>query len=950
MATYTINVTIAPALSGLLKIGSTTGNGNVQEEGVTVNLSATASSGFTFVSFVIDGGSPILTRSHSFVMPAANVALTVNFLAIAVPTNARQSDLYDTTCPKFFFVDNLSDRFFTGDLVNLTGYTYTELIEPIGWDAGKFKLERDDNYHGFNYEFGVDSLSYEKATDGYTYLQNKLLISGTDANVKFLYGFGQPDAFTVFYLGKVDMNEYAEVDDGQYIDFSLVQLDFDNLLQTAFEVPQLADLSVNARLYSKVIPKRVQYNIEIPQDNFGNGLALASQAWFAEAFRTPDLPNPDAEAIDKTTPPAFVYFNDGREGDSDFEIFNTYDFQADADDPFDNAKYIFKAEEAGVYSVDVRFWMGLIFVSPTNFTDFSFLKLTWVVRDPVANTFTQSNAYVPNNILTPTGILDPDKIAVFNQSFDVNISVGFEFYMFIGVYVNDAAFPAVGAINSIVAYPFEYDYTIPQIVIVGQTVADSSNASMSTVYDIVNSTCKQATEATYDILKSAFFSSGGCGELMYLTNGFNIRGLINRNASVAPKKLIDMVSKLYCLGWGVEYNEFKQELIVLEPVNYFYQNVEILAFDSISDYQKTIDQQKYYNEIEVGFSKYSKQRETDKGFTLDDFHTKHTYQTPIKTNKNKLTIVTDLILSAYEIEILRRKQFIKSGENTSSNYTEDEQIFGIQLTSKLATDNVTYPNIEIGNEEGILTAIGGQYNLLLVVGDQVTYTSRAGVVQTRTVAGFVVDSFIILDTVITNTYISFFEALLGAVTGGGDVTISRVSVGGFLTTEGSEAFEAVENVLSPATSFNLRHSPKRMLYNWAKLINGGFFAKSNSDEIVFKQGDGNVQATTKFNVAETCRLGDSARSNIYEAGNIAIDDFDGRAFLFLPIKISFSTSLSFEQLTDLKRCLRGQDGIRDYGYITIQNYCGIIEKIYITSLEYSPVTEEAQIEGYLKEL
>jgi hypothetical protein len=860
------------------------------------------------------------------------------------------AELYDTTCPKFFFVDNLSDRFFTGDLVNLTGYTYTELVEPIDWDSGKFKLERDDNYHGFNYEFGVDSLSYEKGTDGYEYLQNKLLISGTDANVKFLYGFGQPDAFTVFYLGKVDMNEYEERNDGQYIDFSLLQLDFDNLLQTAFEVPQVADLSVNTRLYSKVIPKKVQYNIDIPPDNFGNGLGLASRAWFAEAFRTADLPNPDAEAIDKTTPIAFVYFNDEREGDSDFEVFNTYDFQADSVDPFENLKYIFKAEEAGVYSIDVRFWMGLNFVALANFTDFSFLKLTWAVRDPASDTFTQTNAYVPNNIITPTGILDPEKIAVFNQSFDINIAIGFEFYMFVAVYVNDAAFPSSGAISSIVAYPFEYNYIIPQIAIVGQTVSNSSNASMSTVYDIVNSTCKQASEVNYDILKSDFFSEGGCGALMYLTNGFNIRGLIDRKASVAPKKLIDMVSKLYCLGWGVEYNEFKQELIVLEPVNYFYQNVEIISFDNISDYQKTIDQKKYYNEIEVGFSKYSKQRETEKGFTLDDFHTKHTYQTPIKTNKNKLIIVTDLILSAYEIEILRRKQFIKSGENTKSNYTEDELIFGIQLTSALATDSATYPNAQIGGEEGILTAIGGEYDLVLLVGDEVTYTSRAGVVQTRIVAGFLVDSFTILDTVVTNTYISFFEELLGTITGGGDVIISKVSAGEFLTTEGAQAFEAVENILSPSTSFNLRHSPKRMLYNWAKLINGGFFAKSNSDEIVFKQGDGNVQATTKFNVAETCRLGDSARSNIYEAGNIAIDDFDGREFLFLPIKISFSTSLSFEQLTDLKRCLRGQDGIRDYGYITIQNYCGVNEKIYITSLEYSPVTEEAQIEGYLKEL
>jgi hypothetical protein len=950
MATYTVNITYNLPASGTLKIGSADANGNVQEEGVTVTILAIPFSGFSFVSYVIDGGSPILTKSYSFVMPASDVNITVNFEAIAVPTNTEQADLYDTACPKFFFIQDLSDRFFTGDLVNLTSYNPTELIEPIGFDTGKFKLERDDTYHGFNYEFGIDSMSYERGTVGYDYLKEKLLVSGTDSDIKFLYGFGQPEAFTVFYLGKVDMNEYQETSNGDYVEFSLVELDFDNLLQTAFEVPQLVELTVPTRLYSKVIPKRVQYQIEIPEDALGIGLGLASMAWFAEAFRTPDLPNPDIEAINKTTGAAFVYFNDGREGDSDFETFATYDFQADSENPVEARKFIFSATESGLYTVDVKFWMGLNFVSPANFVDFGFLRLVWLVRDPVTNAITQTSSYVANEIITPTGLIDPDKIASFEQNFDLNIEVGYEFYMFVGIYVDEATFPVVGSVSSIVAYPFQYDYNIPQIAVLGQTVELDSDANTSTVFDMVNSACKQATEADYTILKSDFFGGSGCGSLMYLTNGFNVRGLTNRNASVAPKKLIDMLSKLYCLGWGVEYNELKQELIALEPVEYFYQDVEIMSFDSVSDYTKAIDTQKYYNEIEVGFSKYSKQRETNKGFTLDDFHTKHTYQTPIKTNKNKLSIITDLILSAYEIEILRRKQFLKDGEKASSSYNEDEDIFGIQLTSALATDDFDYPNDKILNEEGILTVISGQYPLTLVIGDEVDYTSRAGVLQTRTVVSFFVDSYTILDTVVTTTYIGFAEALTGAVTGGGDVAVSRVSAGGFLTTEGAQPFETVENLLSPSTSFNLRHSPKRMLYNWAKLINGGFFTKSNSDEIIFKQGDGNVELTTKFKITESCLLGDSGRDSVYEAGNVAIDEFDGRSALFLPIKISFSTSLSFEQLTDLKKCLRGQDGVRDYGYITVQNYCGVDEKIYITSIEYSPVTEEAQIEGYLKQL
>jgi hypothetical protein len=140
------------------------------------------------------------------------------------------------------------------------------------------------------------------------------------------------------------------------------------------------------------------------------------------------------------------------------------------------------------------------------------------------------------------------------------------------------------------------------------------------------------------------------------------------------------------------------------------------------------------------------------------------------------------------------------------------------------------------------------------------------------------------------------------------------------------------------------------LYTHAKLFNGGFFGKSGTDLISFKQGDGNVELETQFDVGETCLLGDIDRELIVEDGNVTIADIYNRGYLFLPIKVSFSAALSFEQLTDLKDCLRGRDDYRSYGYISIVNPCGEIEQIYLTSVEYSGVEDEVKMEGYLKSL
>lgn len=952
MAQYLITVVKDPTNGGSVKVGSPSSSGIMQEEGTTVNILAIPSSNFSFVNWKINSVVVSTSTSYSFTMPANAIELKATFLESIIPPPTEQEAIYDTSCPKFFFVKSMTDRFFSGDVVDLSEYDATDLLdEPINFDTGKFKLERDETYHGFNYEFAVDSLSYEIGSVGYNYLKSQLFSEGVDVDVKFIYGFGSEEALTIFYIGKVDFNEYKEVEDGELIDFSLRELDFDNLLQTAFEIPQEVELTKDVRLYSKVIPKRIEYKIELPEDVLGVGLGLASKAWFDDAFRTPDAPNPDIERLAKTSDVGYLRFNDGRSGDDDFEDFVTYDFQLDSVDPFPNLKYVFKAKEAGFYDISVKFWVGLFLENEASFTDFSFmtLKLIHVDRDNV--TVIQSNSVNSLFNFSPTQFLDPDRVVEFK--IDLTYEMGFDdsFYIYIEIDPTDVTFPTLGAITAITAYPYQYDITIPQIEIVGQTQAKQSTAKIETIYDVVNTICKSATEvSTYEILKSDFFDVGGCGSLLYLTNGFNVRGVTDKNLKVAPKNIIESLSKLFCLGWGVEYDINKRELIALEPAEYFYQDSEIFNFDQVSNYSKEIDTSKYYNEIEVGFSKYSKQRETDKGFTLDDVHTKHIYQTPIKTNKNKLSIITDITLSAYEIEILRRKQFEKDGNKVKSNFKEDEEVFGVQLTSATPSETFEYPNENISYEDTTLTIISGTYDFVLEVGEVVDYTSMAGVLQERTVVYFSVTSWEILGTVYYNTFIGFAESLVGTVGGVNDVIITRTTTSSLLLPEGAQPFSTINNILSPATSYNVRYTPKRMLYNWAKLINGGFFGKLGTDQIVFKQGDGNVELVTQFKVGEECLLGDIDRDSIEEGSNVSIANFWGGDYLFLPIKVSFSTSLSFEQLITLKKCLRGNNDTNNYGYVSITNPCGEVEQIFITSVEYSGVEDEAQIEGYLKQL
>jgi hypothetical protein len=959
MATYTVNVTIVPALSGILKIGSATVNGNVQEEGVTVNLLASASSGFTFVNFVIDGGSPILTNPHSFVMPAADVALTVNFVAIEVPTVSEQDSLYDTSCPNFFFLKDYTARNFEGDLIDLTNIEHLSIEEPIGFGEGLFKLERDSTYHGFNYEFSVGNLRYELDSSGYTYLKEQILLGGTDVDIKFMYGFGTPSAFTIFYVGKVDMNEYKVVEDAHYAEFGLRELDFDNFLQTAFDVPQTIVPIETLLMHSKVIPKRIEYKNEPDTAGLNSGTAYID-AYVGEIIESVILQS-DAivkDALENIYDSAYLFVNSGRIGDDSLEEFYTRDFSVTTDrvlNVYQQNQFIASAKEAGNYKLNIRGTYGLSFKSPADFSDPYPLQLVVAVTEADGETIVSSTTYEASAVEVG-GFLSPVSVFLsFNRQVEVNLNFNQCLYVYYLIDVNGTRFPTYTVPNypcllKIQKYPFSLgDPNAPAIEVIADTIAPTSNALVVSPYTALDTVFKSAIESNNTTVVSDFFN-GGCGEKLFITNGFNVRGgiilagvdAVNTSIKVSPKGLLDMYSAIFNLGWGVEYNAFKEEVVRIEGCEYFYQDVEIALFDNISNYEKEIDASMYFNEVEIGFNKYSKQRETDKGNTLDDFHTKHIYQTPIKTNKNKKTIKSDMILSGYELEILRRKQFVENGSNERSNFNEDESVFGVWLRSTAPFSGATYSAVNSSETTYQLIVLG--VTDTYPAGETVQYTSKNGELQTRRIKISTILNFFGSPTL----GIEFYEPLVGAF-GTGSPT---VAFGGltYLEAEKNESFTTYDNLVSPETVYNLRTTPKRMLYSWAKLLNGGFFAKLGTEQMNFKQGDGNIQLATEFNLAETCLLADIDRELITEGSSVNIADIYNRGYLFLPIKISCSIPLTFEQLTDIKNCLRGRDGVRNYGYITITNTCGENEKVFITSIEYNPTRDEATIEGYLKEI
>lgn len=131
------------------------------------------------------------------------------------------------------------------------------------------------------------------------------------------------------------------------------------------------------------------------------------------------------------------------------------------------------------------------------------------------------------------------------------------------------------------------------------------------------------------------------------------------------------------LGVGIERNGYNEQ-IVIEELGYFYnQNVTIKLPDQAKNVKRSIDYNKYYKNIEIGFEKGG---EYEEAMGLDEFNVKNTYTTCLSTIRNSYTQISKYRADSYGAEFARRKLFENySTEDTS--YDQDVFFLDCKLTS-----------------------------------------------------------------------------------------------------------------------------------------------------------------------------------------------------------------------------------------------------------------------------
>jgi hypothetical protein len=171
----------------------------------------------------------------------------------------------------------------------------------------------------------------------------------------------------------------------------------------------------------------------------------------------------------------------------------------------------------------------------------------------------------------------------------------------------------------------------------------------------------------------------GGGALKAISTGFEIREAnLNMNESnsdipkpksISFKDLFTSLSAIDNIGYGWEQDENGELYLRLERWNYFYKPDLLLIINNPNKKIRDFNGDNCYVGIDIGYEKYETAEIIN---SIDSFHTKLSFKSPVKSIQNILEKLSKFIADPYTIELTRN-------ENNSSKWKYDENFFIFEL-------------------------------------------------------------------------------------------------------------------------------------------------------------------------------------------------------------------------------------------------------------------------------
>jgi hypothetical protein len=198
------------------------------------------------------------------------------------------------------------------------------------------------------------------------------------------------------------------------------------------------------------------------------------------------------------------------------------------------------------------------------------------------------------------------------------------------------------------------------------------NETLSRITEAITDNCLKVKSDYYGRTDSQPYTSDedGCGGLRVTTSGLKIRRAPTPAFFASLKDMFDGLRGIDNIGMGIESNSFipGYSWLRIEPVEYFYQDIEILSLPFVPEAEISIQEQLHYSNIDSGYQKWEVERING----LDEPNSNRKYRTGLSSVNNTIDITSKLIAGSYAIETTRQQSFADTG---AADTTYDNETF-----------------------------------------------------------------------------------------------------------------------------------------------------------------------------------------------------------------------------------------------------------------------------------